>query len=205
VTLHDLKKLQKDIAQQVGGLKEVHRRKRHCIEEPTQTMKKVALPVSTVKVATKKFFAPLRTNNMDTDAPDTESTATEKAVEEILGRLPPIVLTYASNLIQLQKQDMFEFHSIKNGTRVVTKNMVDYQSAKTYPIPKSEKLIKVVIHHLPVNTPAEDIAEGLVDLGFDIIGIKQMSTARRSSEGTTHIALPLFLVTLPETTSPKTC
>jgi hypothetical protein len=80
-------------------------------------MKKVALPASTVKVATKNFFAPLRTNNMDTDAPDTESTATEKAVPEKLGRPPPIVLTSTSNLIQLQKQlkgvakDTFEFRS----------------------------------------------------------------------------------------------
>jgi hypothetical protein len=30
---------------------------------------------------------------MDTDAPDTESTATEKAVPEKSGRLTPIVLT----------------------------------------------------------------------------------------------------------------
>jgi hypothetical protein len=91
-----------------------------------------------VKVATKNFFASLQTNNMDTDAPDTESTTTEKAVQEKLGRPPPIVLTSASNLIQLQKQlkgvakDTFEFRSTKNGTRVVTKNMVDYQSVKTY-------------------------------------------------------------------------
>jgi hypothetical protein len=58
VTLHDLKKLLKDIAQQVDGFKEVHRRKRHCHEETNETMKKVALPASTVKVATKNFFAP---------------------------------------------------------------------------------------------------------------------------------------------------
>jgi hypothetical protein len=58
-----------------------------------------------------------------------------------------------------------------------------------------------VIRHLPVNTPAEDIAEGLVDLGFDVISVKQMSTAGRSSEGNyTYIILPLFLVTLPMTT-----
>jgi hypothetical protein len=56
-----------------------------------------------------------------------------------------------------------------------------------------------VIHHLPVNTPAEDIAEGLVDLGFDVFSVKQISTARRPSEGTTHINLPLFLVSLPRT------
>jgi hypothetical protein len=99
-------------------------------------MKKVALPASTVKMATKNFFAPLRTNDMDTDAPDTEYTTTEKGVAEKLSRAPPIVLTSASNPIQLQKQlksvakDTFEFRSTKNGTRIVTKIMVDYQSVK---------------------------------------------------------------------------
>jgi hypothetical protein len=80
---------------------------------------------------------------------------------------------------------------------------MDYQSVKARfetNYPKSEKPIKTVIRHLPVNTPAEDIAEGLVDLGFDVISVKQMSTARRSPEGTSHITLPLFLVTLPRTT-----
>jgi hypothetical protein len=100
--------------------------------------------------------------------------------------------------------------TLKNGTRIVTKNMVDYQSVKTYFesynlsyytfYPKSEKPIKAVIRHLPVITPAEDRAEGQVDLGFDVISVKQMSTARSSSEGTTHIILPLFLVTLSRTT-----
>jgi hypothetical protein len=77
VMLLDLKKIQKDSTQQEDGFKEVQRRKSHCQEEPNQTkpnqtMKKVALPASTVKVATKNFFAPLRTNDLDTDAPDTE-------------------------------------------------------------------------------------------------------------------------------------
>jgi hypothetical protein len=88
--------------------------------------------------------------------------------------------------------------------------MVNYQPLKTHfePnnlsyytfYPKSEKPIKAVIRHLPVNIPAENIVEGLVNLGFDVISFKQMSTARRSPEGTTHITLPLFLVTLPRTT-----
>jgi hypothetical protein len=86
VTLLDLKKIEKDMTQQEDGFKEVHRRKRHCHEEPTETLKKVSLPASTVKVATKNFIAPLRTNDMDTDVSHTESTTTEKAVEEKLGR-----------------------------------------------------------------------------------------------------------------------
>jgi hypothetical protein len=86
VTLNDLKKILKDITQQVDGFKEVHRLKRHCNEDPAQTTKKVALLASAVKVATKNFFPPLRTNNMDTDVPGTESTTTGKAVPEISGR-----------------------------------------------------------------------------------------------------------------------
>jgi hypothetical protein len=51
--LHDFKKILKDSTQQVDDFK-----KRHCNEEPTQTTKKVALPTTNVKVATKNFFAP---------------------------------------------------------------------------------------------------------------------------------------------------
>jgi hypothetical protein len=44
------------------------------------------------------------------------------------------------------------------------------------------------------------LVEELVDLGFEVISVRQMSTARRSPEGTTSITPPLFLVTLPRTT-----
>jgi hypothetical protein len=40
-----------------------------------------------------------------------------------------------------------------------------------------------------------------VDLGYDVISVKQMSTTRRSTtEGPSSINLPLFLITLPRTT-----
>jgi hypothetical protein len=85
----------------------------------------------------------------------------------------------------------FEFRSTRNGTRVITKSLADFQSVKclfnsqrlsyyTF-FPKSEKPIKAVIRHLPLNTPAEDISDGLMNLGFDIVSIKQMTTTRRSS------------------------
>jgi hypothetical protein len=212
VTLLDLKEIQKDITQQEDGFKEVHRRKRHCHEEPTPTTKKVALPASTVKVATKNFFAPLRASNMDTDAPVMVSNSTQATAPEKSGRPPPVVLTSTTNLIQLQKQlkgvarHSFEFRSTTNRT----KDLVDYQAVKSHFekntlsyftfFPKSDKPIKAVIRHLPINTPAEDIAERLVDIGFNVISVKQMSTARRSSDGSTNITLPLFLVTLPRTT-----
>jgi hypothetical protein len=92
VTLHDLRKVLKDIAQQVDGFKEVCNRKRHCNEEAAQITKKAVQPAPTVKVATKNLFAPLRTTNMDTDIPGTESNAAEEADPRKSGRPPPKVL-----------------------------------------------------------------------------------------------------------------
>jgi hypothetical protein len=63
--------------------------------------------------------------------------------------------------------------------------------------PKYLKPFKAVIRHLPMNTPAEDISEGLMELGFDIISVKQTSTRRSQSEKTPNKNLPLFLITLP--------
>jgi hypothetical protein len=37
---------------------------------------------------------------------------------------------------------------------------------------KSQKPIKAVIRHLPITTPAEDISDGFVDLGFDLTSVK---------------------------------
>jgi hypothetical protein len=93
-------------------------------------------------------------------------------------------------------KDDFEFRSTTNGTRIITKGMADFETVKSYFtknklsyysfFPKSQKPIKAVIRHLPPNTPAEDISDGLVNSGFDVISVKQMTTTRRSlSEGTT--------------------
>ncbi|PNF22596.1 hypothetical protein B7P43_G12673 [Cryptotermes secundus] len=65
--------------------------------------------------------------------------------------------------------------------------------------PKAEKPIKAVIRHLPHNTPAEDISDGLVSLVFDDISVKQMTSRRPPPEGTDNIYLPLFLITLHRT------
>jgi hypothetical protein len=60
--------------------------------------------------------------------------------------------------------------------------------------------MKAVIRHLPHNTPAEDISDGLVSFGFDVISVKQMTATRRSpSDGSITINLPRFLITLPRT------
>jgi hypothetical protein len=66
--------------------------------------------------------------------------------------------------------------------------------------PKSQKPTKAVIRHLPFTTSAEDITDGLVNLGFDVISVKQMSATRRSpTDGTSTVHLPLFLITLRRT------
>jgi hypothetical protein len=40
--------------------------------------------------------------------------------------------------------------------------------------------MKAVIRHMPHNTPAENISDRLVSLGFDVISVKQMAATRRS-------------------------
>jgi hypothetical protein len=90
------------------------------------------------------------------------------------------VVADALALIQLQKQlkgvakQNFEFRSTRNGTKVVTKGMLDYRAVKTifnnhslsyYTFhTKADKPTKAVIRHIPINTTAEDIAEGLEDM-----------------------------------------
>jgi hypothetical protein len=54
-------------------------------------------------VVTRNFFAPLRSATMDTDSSIAEATPQEEAVPRKTGRPPPIVITAATNLMQLQK------------------------------------------------------------------------------------------------------
>jgi hypothetical protein len=107
-------------------------------------------------------------------------------------------------------QNNFEFRNTRNGTRVITRSLADFHSVRSHFdgqhlayytfYRKSEKPIKAVIRHLPINTPAEDISDGLVSLGFDVVSVKQMTTTRRSSPEDPKISnLPLFLITLPRT------
>jgi hypothetical protein len=146
---------------------------------------------------------------MDTEASGTEANSKEEAVPGKTGRPPQIILTSTTNLIQLQKQlqnvvkENFEFRSARSGTRVITRGIVDFQSDKSHFdtnnmsyysfYPKSEKPMMPLIRHLPHNTPAQDLSDGLVSLGFDVISVKRMTATRRSPS--TTINLPLFLLT----------
>jgi hypothetical protein len=150
---------------------------------------------------------------MDTGSANTEVTPREVAAPAKPGPPPPIILTSAVNLILLQKQlkgvvsENFKVRSTRNGTRVITRNMADFQSVKShfdnqnlpyYSFPKSEKPINAVIRHLRQNTPAEDISDGLVSLGFDVVTVRQMTATRRSPPEESKI-INLLLVTLSRT------
>jgi hypothetical protein len=173
------------------------------------------------EVPTRNFFAPLRTAEMDLEVTQVEGTSesptseTQQTSSSKAGR-PLIILTSAINLIQLQRhirdmvQGEFEFRNTRSGTRIITKEMEDfstirkYLEGKNFPISLSstnpKNLSRQWIRHLPLNTPAQDISDGLTDLGFDIISVKQMTSTRRSpSEGSLRRNLPLFLITLPRT------
>jgi hypothetical protein len=125
---------------------------------------------------------------METDSADAEASSHEETVPGKAGRPPPIILTSKTNLIQLQKQlknvakGDFEFRSTRNGTRVITKVMADFEAVKSHLscynlsyfsfFPMSQKPMKAVIRHLPPDTPAGDICEGLMNLGFDALCVK---------------------------------
>jgi hypothetical protein len=70
--------------------------------------------------------------------------------------------------------------------------------------PKYLHPIKAVIRHRPMNTPAEDISEGLMELGFDTISVKQITSTRRSqSEETPTKNPPYSSSPCPERQNPK--
>jgi hypothetical protein len=153
---------------------------------------------------------------MDTDFSSKETTSNEMAVPGQTGRPPPIILTSTTNLIQLQKQLLsvvkrtFEFQSTRIGTRVITSGMADFQSVKSHFdtnnlsyylfYSKSEKHVQAVIGHMPHNSPAKDISDGLVSLGFDVISIMQMTAIHQSPPvGSKTMNRPLIQITLPRT------
>jgi hypothetical protein len=153
-----------------------------------------ALADTASKITTRNFFAPLSTTFMDTSG--SESTPREETVPAKTCKRPPIILTSAANLIQLQKEvknvvkEDIEFRNTRSGTRVITRDMTDFLAVKSHFegnnlsiytfFPKAEKTTKAVIRHLLLNTYAEHICDGLVSLVFDVVGVKQMTTTRRS-------------------------
>jgi hypothetical protein len=127
---------------QDDGFKEVRRRKQHSTNEAASISKKAAAETkstATKEVATRNFFPPLRASTtMETDSSGAETTTLEETVPGKAGRPLPIILTSTTNLIQLQRQlknvakEDFEFRNTRNGTRVITKSMMDFKAVNSY-------------------------------------------------------------------------
>jgi hypothetical protein len=89
---------------------EVRTRKRHISNDTSQTAKKSTKSVSistaveqTPKtVSTRNFFAPLRTNDMDTETTGAQNTLPGHRAPRKSGRQPPTVMTSTTHLIRLQ-------------------------------------------------------------------------------------------------------
>jgi hypothetical protein len=112
---------------QDADFQEVRKRKRHNTTEAALTSKKAVTtgassPVTMrpKKISTHNFFAPLRAADMDTDSAGSEASTNVATAPGKTGRPPPIILTSAVNLIQLQKQlkgvvsEDFKFRNTRN-------------------------------------------------------------------------------------------
>jgi hypothetical protein len=144
---------------------------------------------------------------MDTGTTEADTTL-EKEAPRKSGTPPPIAKTPISAPKRLKTcQREYEFRNTRNGTRIITKEMTDYSAMKSYLeknnlqyftfSPNSEKPIKAVIRHLPLDTPAKVISNSREGLGFSFINVRQLTTNRTAPNGETHLeTLPLFLVTL---------
>jgi hypothetical protein len=199
-----------ELAAHDDDFQKVKRDKRHISNDTSQTAEKstISAPKSaadkllTKTVITRNFFAPLRTNDKDTESTETENTLPEKEAPRKSGRPPPIVMTSTTNLTRLQSdlkgyvKGEYEFQNTRNGTRIITKEITDYSAMKSYleknnlqyftfP-PNSEKPIKAVIRHLPPNTPEEFISNSLEGLGFSVINVRQLTANRRAPNGQLH-------------------
>jgi hypothetical protein len=192
----------------VDGFREKRRRKRNSSGGKATQKNRATPPMSvegkppTKPPTTRNYFAPLGTADMDIPEREEADTQDQQQTQATAGRPPPIVLTASTNLMHLQKElkglvkGNFEFRNTRNGTRVVTREMADYSAIRAYYDgrklnyytfhPKSEKPIKAVIRHLPRDRPAKDISNGLTELGFRVLSVRQMTANRRSPEGETQ-------------------
>jgi hypothetical protein len=104
------KKTSLESTAQDDDFQEVKRCKRRLSNDISETTMKStkSVPISTtvkqtpVAVPTRKFFAPLRTNDMDTETNGANKTLPEQEAPRKSRTLPPIVMTSSKNLIQLQ-------------------------------------------------------------------------------------------------------
>jgi hypothetical protein len=122
-------------------------------------------------------------------------------------------MTSTTNLIRFQSdlkeyvKGQYEFRITGNGTRMKTREMMDYLAMKSYLekynlqyftfSPNYGKPMKAVIRHLPPRHASRRFSNILEGVGFNFISFRQLTTNRRAPNGHTHLAnLPLFLGTL---------
>jgi hypothetical protein len=136
-----------ELTAQDDDLCEIKRRKKLISNNTSQTTKKSAKPVPTstaVKlppksVLTGNFFAPLRTTDMDMETTDAENTLPKQEAPRKPGRPPPIVMTSTTNRIRLQSdlkehvKGEYVIRNTRNGTRIITKEPVEYSLMKSLP------------------------------------------------------------------------
>jgi hypothetical protein len=143
-----------------------------------------------------KFLHPV-INSRDMETEDRMEDEGRKETPKGTGRPPPIIVTTNINLIKVQNEIKtklkgdFALRNTRNGFRISTKSMEDYlilrkhldQNQTHYYTfhQKTEKPIKAVIRHLPGETPAEDITNKLLALGYKLHNVRQMTTTRQQS------------------------
>jgi hypothetical protein len=152
-------------------------------------------------VPSRNFFTPLRVNDMDTATTAAENTLPEKEAHRKSGRPPPLVITSATNLIQLQsdlkktqqrrvqvpkymKWNPYMAHYSAMKSCLETHNLHYFTLSQN-----REKPIKAVICHLSPDKPAEDISDSLVDSGFNVISLWQMTATQRPPNWQTNMKL----------------
>jgi hypothetical protein len=154
---------------------------------------------------------------MDIEEAETPDAVVTEGSTRKSERPPPIILISPVNLISFQREikpllrDQFSLLTSGAGIRIITHSMADYKAVLSHLnnrklhhlifYPKSDKHLKAVSRHLPMNTRFEDIALALQELGFDVIIAKQMKAKRSSPEGCNNCNLtpiPCDPGTLPE-------
>jgi hypothetical protein len=128
-----------------GEFKEQRRRKRNKSSEDGLQSKPTKMPTTAKNsealrtVATRNFYAPLRSGDMDTQSAREDVGVTDlEGAANFTGRPPPIVLTSAVNLIKTEKdirskvKGDFHLKTTWNGVRVVTREMADYVAIKRH-------------------------------------------------------------------------
>ena len=87
-------------------------------------------------------------------------------------------------------KEIFDFRSTRNGTRVITRGVEDFQSVRSHFdtnnlyfysfYTKSEKPMKALISHLLHYTLPKYISDGPASLVLDVISAKEMAATSQS-------------------------